>query len=224
MTTTCQTIYTAARSFAPIPPSVLPTPTDLLLRIRADQQALFTATTAIARDRFQTVATATSTAATSGRVVDLSALSLPVERIIRVDLADGRTASQVDVQDLEAELAPRYLVRGLTLVEVSNDWNTTTGAAQTVTVTYAYGPAAISPTGLLTQTVSVPDEWTDLLILPLALYLHRLNPTPNAVEADRLTALLDERTTAYVSYLKTYGGVEARRFDLPSPASVPQKP
>lgn len=221
MTTTCQTIYATARGFLPATPAVIPDVADVLSRIRADQRTLFAQVATETRDYFQASESLTSSAGASGRVLSLASLSRPVERIIRVDLSDGREASQVDVQDVDAELPPRYLVRGLTLIEVSNDWNTASGAPVSATITYAYGPTDLDPAGALTQAVSVPDEWVDLLVLPLTLYLAQREPTPQDVTG--VQAMLAERRHAFLSYLKGYGGVESRRFDLPSPTSVAQK-
>src|SRR4051812_9810004 len=124
MTTTAQQIVDRAKAMSTLNTPLTADRAVMLSRIRADQQALFTLVSSVTRDYFQTTADLTSSIAVSGRVLTLSGLTLPVERVIRVDLSDGREANQVDVQDLDAELSPRYVVRGQTLVEVSNDWNT----------------------------------------------------------------------------------------------------
>jgi hypothetical protein len=38
--------------------------------------------------------------------------SPPIERVLKLTLGDGREASQVDELDTDAELSPRYFVRG----------------------------------------------------------------------------------------------------------------
>lgn len=218
MTTACSSIVSRAQAMSALNTPLTSDRAVMLSRIRADQQALFTSVAGLTRDYFQTTASVVSSVATSGRVLSLSALV--VERVIRVDLSDGREASQVDVQDVEAELAPRYFVRGQTLMEVSNDWNTASSAAVSATVTYVYGPTDIDPDGALTQTVTVPDTFTDLLVIPLAMFLHNSDPGRDPAEYERLATMLDEKSTAFVSFLQNYGGVTSRRFDLPSPQSV----
>lgn len=217
MSTNVQTIYARARAFNPRSPLSAPRPQEILARVDADQQALFTSIAALTRDRFQLSVSVTSTAAASGRVIDLATLVRPIERVLKFVLADGREVSQVDLLDLEAELAPRYYVQGTSLIEVSNDWATTHGSTVSGTLTYVYGATAIDPDGALTQAVTVPDAWCDLLVLPLVLYLAAKDPQPDQPFVERVTALLEERQQAYVSYLGNYGGVESRRFILPTP-------
>jgi hypothetical protein len=218
MSTTCQAIVDGARKFSTLNAALTSDVQEMLSRIIADQQAVFTDVAGETRDRFQTTAGLTSSVAASGRVFNLAAVTTPpVERVLTLVLADGREVNQVDVLDLEAEFKPRYLVRGQTLVEVLNDWNTASGAAVTATLTYVYGPTAINPAGDLTQLVSVPDPWIDLLTLPLARYLYQKDPGRDALEDSRLEALLTQRQAAFVAYLTNFGGIEARRFDLPRP-------
>lgn len=217
MSTTVGDVYASARAFSPRTPTVIPERYDILSRIRADQQTLFTSLAGLTRDRFKATASVTSTAASSGRTIDLSAVSPSVERVLKLTLADGREVSQVDELDTDAELAPRYYVRGQVLVEVSNDWNTASGAAVSGTLVYVYGPTDISPTGDMTQTVSVPDTWIDLLVLPLAKYLVNVDPNPSPETAARIDTLLEERQQAFLAYLNSYGGITSTRFDIPNP-------
>jgi hypothetical protein len=226
MTTTCQIIVDGARKFNTLNAALTTDVAEMLSRILADQQEVFTSVAGLTRERFQTVVGVTSTTGVSGRVIDLAALTPtnpPVERVLTLVLADGREANQVDVLDVDAELKPRYVVRGQTLVEVTNDWSTASGAPVNATLTYVYGPTAISPTGDLTQLVSVPDAWIDLLVLPLAIYLAQKDPGRDPAEIARLEGKLSRKQDAFVAYLTNYGGVEVKRFDLPSPQSTPQK-
>jgi hypothetical protein len=223
MTTSCQQIVDGARKFNTLNVPLTSDNREMLTRIIADQQDVFTNVAGMTRDRFQTQAALTSSAAMSGRSFDLSVITPPIERALTLFLADGREVNQVDVLDIDAELKPRYIVRGQTIVEVLNDWNTASGAAVNATLTYVYGPTVIDPAGLLTQLVSVPDQWIDLLVLPLALYLHQKDPQRDPTEADRLEKMLSKRQDAFVMYLTNFGGVVVKRFDLPSPQSTPQK-
>lgn len=225
MTTTCQAIIDGARKFSTLNVPLTADRTEMLSRILADQQEIFTSIAGLTRDRFQAAVGVTSSGGASGRLIDLAALvptNPPVERVLTLILADGREANQVDILDVEAELKPRYTVRGQLLVEVSNDWNTVSGAVS-ATLTYVYGPTAIDPAGALTQLISVPDAWTDLLVLPLAIYLAQKDPGRDPAEIERLEGKLSKRQDAFVTYLTNYGGVVVKRFDLPSPQSSPQK-
>lgn len=223
MTTTCQTIVDRAKSASPLNTALASDRAEMLSRIRADQQELFTVLAGRSRDRFQTTATIASTTGSSGRVFNLATITaLPVERVLQLVLQDGREANQVDVLDIDAELAPRYFVRGQTLVEVSNDWATVAGAING-TLVYVYGMTDIDPAGALTQLVTVPDQWIDLLVLPLAMYLFQKDPGRDEAEYGRLATMLgafDTRTGrrgAFLDYLENYGGVESKRFLQPTP-------
>lgn len=222
MTTTAQNIVDRAKGFNTLNTPLASDPSEMLSRIRADQQELFTEVAGETRDRFQTTKAIISSGGTSGRIFDLSAIvAPPIERVLMLTLADGREASQVDVQDVDAELPPRYIVRGQTLIEVKNDW----GTAGTVSATliYVYGATDIDPAGALTQAVSVPDQWTDLLVLPLAMYLFQKDPGRDPQERVDLETMLTRRQKAFLDYLINYGGVEVKRFVQPSPQRSSQK-
>lgn len=189
----------------------------MLTRIRSIQQRVFTSISGLTRDRFKRTQVFTSTSGSSGRTVDLTGATVPIERILKVTLADGREASQVDELDTEAELAPRYFIRGTTLHEVSNDWSTSSGTIS-VTVLYVYGATAISVTGSSSsQNVSVPDEWIDVLVLPLAMYLHQKDPGRDPAEYARLEKMYEDTWADFLGFLTNYGGNESRRFVLPVP-------
>lgn len=221
MTTTCQDIINRAKSFNTLNTPLASDPTEMLSRIRADQQALFTENAGVTRDRFQTTKSISSTIGSSLRSFDLSAITPPIERVLMLTLGDGTEVSQIDVQDPQAEFAPRYLVRGQTLVEVSNDWGS--GGAVAATLIYVYGATSIDINGVLTQLVSIPDEWTDLLVLPLAQYLFQKDPGRDPAEGVRIDTMLAGRQKAFLDYLVNYGGVEVKRFIQPSPQASSQK-
>lgn len=222
MATTCSDIVTRAKAFNTMNAPLTNDTSEILSRIRVDQQALFTSIAGVTRDRFQTTATLTSTNGSSGRSFNLATLtSAPVERILKVTLQDGRDLNQVDVLDTDAELSPRYYVQGLSLVEVSNDWGTS--GSKTATLIYCYGPTDIDPTGSLTQAVTVPDQWTDLLVLPLAKYLAQKDPGRDPNEIARLQGMQNDLSQQFLSYLTTYGGIEVRRLVIPEPRTESSK-
>lgn len=162
-------------------------------------------------------------------MLNLAALiAPPVERVLKVTGSDGREFNQVDVLDVEAELAPRYFVRGQKLIEVGNDWATAAGVV-TGTLVYVYGMTDIDPTGFLSQVITVPDQWVDLLVLPLAMYFFQKDPGRDEAEYARLAGMLGSfadrsgRRGAFLDYLENYGGVESRRFIQPSPPDSRKK-
>lgn len=228
MTTTCQTVVDRAKSASPLNAALASDRAEMLSRIRADQQELFTTIAGLTRDRFQTTASLSSTTGSSGRIFNLAAVTPSVERVLKLTLGDGREANQVDVLDPDAELSPRYFVRAQTLIEVSNDWATVAGAV-TASLVYVYGMTDIDPTGALTQLVSVPDQWIDLLVLPLAMYFFQKDPGRDEAEYARLAAMLGTyagrtgRRGAFLDYLENYGGVESRRFIQPSASDAKKR-
>jgi hypothetical protein len=65
-----------------------------------------------------------------------------VQRIVRVTLhGSGIDVALIDPAIPLAEMAPRYYTRGANLVEVSNDWDTSTSNAVVLDVLYVYRPA-----------------------------------------------------------------------------------
>lgn len=194
----------------------------MLSRIRADQQELFTNVAELARDRFQKSESITSGAGASGRVFALAGTSLPLERVLKLVLNDGREAHEVDILDLDAELSPRYYVQGTSLIEVGNDWSAAAGSVAAV-LTYAYGMLDIDPTQGTTQLVSVPDQWIDLLVLPLGMYLHQKDPGRDPDDYTKLSTQLDGRQQAFTNYLTNYGGLAATRFNIPTPTQGNRK-
>lgn len=220
MSTTCQTIVTRAKAFSSLNSPLTSDAQEMLSRIRADQRAAFSLAASVTRDYFQSSQALTSTSAVAGRTVDLNGLTQPLDRILKVVLPSGTEISQVDVLDLDAELAPRYRVAGKTLIEINNEWNTPVVAtAVSLTVTYVFAPTDIDPTNAagLGQSVSVPDEWIDLLVLPLAMYLVQKDPGRPEEEYDRIEKMKSDKEDAFVEYLQHYGGIEVRRFDIPKP-------
>ena len=221
MTTTAQDIVTRAQQFNTLNTGLTTDSAEMLSRIRADQQRIFTAIAGVTRDRFKTTASLTSSAGSSGRTFDLSAVSLPIERVLMLTLGDGSIVSPVDELDVEAELAPRYFVRGTSLIEVDDDWGTS--GAKTATLVYVYGPTDIDPTGSLTQAVTVPDSFTDTLVLPLAGYLAQKDPGRDPGEIARLAAMLDDANSALVQFLTNYVGITSTRFVIPNPLKSASK-
>lgn len=206
MSTTCQQIIDRAKAFSALNTPLTADRAEMLSRVRADQAALFAAAADAASERFQVTGTITSNTGSSGRIAALTGLSVPVGRVLKVVVNGAAMATAVDVRDQDAHFPPRYIPRAQTLVEVANDWDTVTAAAVTLTVTYVQAPTDIDPTGLASQVVSVPDEWCDLLVMPLAMYLHQKDPGRDPAEYERLERRLLERRNAFDLFLTRYAG------------------
>ena len=193
---------------------------EILTRVDYAQQALFGRLAEQNRYFYVQATTAPSTNAAANRSVNLAALTPPVERLLLAKLPTGVQINQVDLQDLEAELAPRFYPLGETLREVDHDW----GASGVVTVSlwYGYRPAALDLAGDLTQLVTVPDRFCGWLELDLALYLAGKDFGRTSVDGSELERLAAEQQGVFqdfLTFLDQYAGPSARRFVLP--ASMP---
>ena len=191
---------------------------EILTRVDRSQQRLFTRLADENRYFYMHSGTAASSDAASARVIDLSVLSPAVERLLYLELPTGEQVNAVDIQDLTAELAPRFYPKGSTLVEVGQDW----GASGIVTLNiwYAYRPAPLVLAGALSQSVTVPDRFCDYLELDLAIYLagKDFGRTESAQsEVSRLTAEQGAVYQDYLGFLGHFAGPGARRFVLPVP-------
>lgn len=219
MSTTCSDIVARAQAFSPSLNAPLASDSSVMLsRIRADQSSLYAKVADVNRNYFATTATITSSLGSTNRVFDVSGLTPPVERVLKLVLADGREVSEVDPLDTDAELSPRFTVQGQTLREVGGDWGNA-GSAISATLTYVQAPTPIDPTGTLGQAVSLADRWTDLLVLPLAMYLAQSDVGRDPAEIARLQSLADARLATFLDHVAHQGGVMARRFVYPTPNS-----
>lgn len=217
MTTTLQQIQDRAVAFSSANglASLVADPSEIINRLAGFERDVYDLATRENRYFFAVSVPVASTAGASARTIALSALALPCGRLLKFVLNDGRTVDQVDIQDLEAELAPRYYVLGTTIYEVSNDWSAATGAVSGV-LTYVRLPANLSTVGDLTQTVTLPDEFTDMLELRLAHYLAHKDVGRDPLEIDRLAKMIDEQDENFVSHVTEFAGVESRRFNIPT--------
>ncbi|HJQ96767.1 MAG TPA: hypothetical protein VJ826_00560 [Candidatus Polarisedimenticolaceae bacterium] len=163
---------------------------------------------------FVHTASLTSTSGSSGRTVDLTTATPAIERLLRVQLPGGVWLSIVDFEDPDAEIAPRGYVLGQTLTEYLSEW----GASGTVTFSIDYGvkPATLDPTAALSQTVTLPDEYTDLLVLRLANYLATKDVGRDPAEAQTLDTLYQSRLQDVTASLFHFPGVVRRRFLAPN--------
>ena len=217
MTTTIQDIQTRAVAWSSANglQSLVSDNAEIINRVAADERQLFDLAASTNSYFFATTAAVTSSSGTSARTITTTALTPPVGRILRFVLDSGAEVSQVDVRDTDAELSPRYYMLGTTLYEVSNDWSAASGTVGG-TLTYVKRPTALDTTGTLTQTVTLPDEFTDILDLKLAHYLAHKDYGRENPEIKRLEEMVARREQDFVQFITSFGGVEARRVTIPS--------
>lgn len=221
MAVTCQTVIDRAKAFSPLNTSLASDPVELVTRIQQIQQRIFTAVASlpvalVGRSRFTQRETLTSSSGSSGRTIALTGATKPVERVVRVTESDGTEVLPVLEFDVWAQRAPRYIHRAQTLVEVGSDWSASTGTV-TLTVSYCYGPTAITPSGGTGQTLTLPDEWADLVIKPLAMYFHTKDPGRDPGEYDRLYAEYTQAWNGFLAYVTNYAGEWNLNATLPAP-------
>jgi hypothetical protein len=187
---------------------------EMLAKINAIQNAVFSRV-ASASKYFYALTDVTSTSGSAERSVDLSS-TVGIERIIGIWATTNHFVplSRVDWEDQNAELPPRYFLRGTKLVEVSNDWSDSTGTVM-LTIAYAKQATQLDPTGSLTQAVTIPDAHADVLSLGLAAYLAAKDVGRPEGEADRLQGEFEQRLAVVIASLDHYGGTARRRFLSP---------
>lgn len=223
MTTTCQDIILRAKAMSPLNAGLTADSVEMLTRIRSIQERVFVATAQLSRTRFATVDIMTSTNAASGRSIDLTTLTQPLMRILKVwRSSDGIEVRQVPEADQNSQLSPRYYVRGTTMWEVGSDWSTSSGTVD-LDVQYAYGPTSININGSTSSiNVSIPDEHIDVLIYPLAMYLHQKDTGRDPAEYQQLDSQYRDAWQSFLDYLTNYGGDVSRRLVPPTPPAARQ--
>jgi|SRR6185312_681538 len=219
MSTTVQNCIDRAKSFSPLNASLASDPVEMTTRVQQMQQRIFTAVASlpasmVGRSRFSQSDTLTSSSGSSSRTVDLTTATKPVERLLRVALSGVEVLPVLEF-DSWAQLSPRYFIRGQTLYEVSSDWGASGTAS--LTVLYCYGATAITPTGGTTQTVSIPDEWIDVLVKPLAMYFHTKDPGRDPMEYQSLDAEYTQTWNGFLAYVTNYAGELNLNAQLPPP-------
>ena len=213
---TCQNILDRAIDLSTANQSAMFTGKDaeVLTRINYAQQRLFSRLAMQNRFFFVTRASVNSTVGAAAREVDLGALSNPpLERLLKAVLPNGADLSQVDLQDLEAELPPRFYPFGTKIIEVSSDWGAS--GAVVIGIWYAYRPTELNLAGNLTQNITVPDRFCEYLDLDFAKYIARKDFGRDSSEEKRFH---DEREAVYTDLANSidqFPGVATQRFILP---------
>ena len=189
--------------------------------MNAAQQRLFTRVAHENRYFYVQATTLPSTNAASARTADLASFTDPlVERLLLAKLPSGAELSQVDIQDLEAELAPRFYPLGSKMVEVGNEWGAS--GVVTLSVWFAYRPKELDITGDLTQLVTVPDRFADWLELDFAAYMASKDFGRAAASPQEVASLQAEQEVvieALLVHLDQFAGPSSRRFVLPVPTA-----
>lgn len=216
MSTTISDLVTRAIGFsvANQAPALTASAAEMIARVAAFESDVFQAASRQSR-YFYATTTGNSTNAASARTLDLSTVA-NLMRVHRVTITStGALVKRVDQDDTDAEFAPRYFLAGTVLTEVGSDW----GASGVVglTIGYVKRQTALSPSGALTQTVTLPDEYTDLLVIRLAHYLAQKDTGREPTETESLWGLYERRLRDVLDSLEHFGGTARRRFIDPAP-------
>jgi hypothetical protein len=199
---------------------------EILQRLNYATATLFARLGQENRTFYLTSKTIVSTGGAAARTIDLSTLSPLIERLLLLLMPDGVTpVNIVDVQDQQAEFAPRAFPVGTILQEVGADWSAAAGPV-TLTAYYIYRPTLLLLTGDLTQLLTVPDQFASYFEYDLALYFAQKDTGRvqiDPAELDRLGAAKSAAFESLLQYLDHYNGAMARRFDLPVPTPDEKK-
>lgn len=227
MATTCSTILTRAAQYSTANKGLTGDTQEMMRRLVFAQNRVMDRLASLNRFYYATTVTATSTAGASGRSIVLTPGvtnglpngALPVGRLLKLTLPSGTELNQVDVQDLNAELAPRYYPMGKRLYEVNSEWDASSANAVVLTLVYVQRAALIVETAdPNTTNVTLDDEFTDLLELDLAAYLAHKDLGRPPDEIARLEGAWESRFQDLLAYVDGIAGVSHHRFIIPSPS------
>lgn len=225
MTTTCADIVTRALALSVANQGLLDVNAtddvqDALVRINSGQQLAWTEFTAQNRTAYLTTSGLSSSAGNGGRTIDLTVADPPVQRIVRVTRrSDGVDVALVDPAIPNAEMSPRYYTQGSTLVEVSTDWDSSTTDNVVLDVLYVSRCAEldVSATADLTQAVSIPDRFTNVLVYDLGVYLCEKDVGRSDAEVAALQAKRDQALQDWITAEAQLGGTMVYTFAVPVP-------
>lgn len=227
MSSTIQNVIDRAKSFNPLNVKLGNDAVDMCTRVQQHQQRVFTALASLpmallGSSKFVVQQTLTSSSGASGRTVDLTTVSAPIERILRVSLASSNVdINKVTEFDVTTQLAPRYFIRGTLLNEVGSDWSTVTGTVS-INLLYCFGATPIVVTNGTGQNVTVPDEWLDILILPLARYFFNQDPGRDPAEYQWLDSQYAETWNRFLVFATNFPGEYSDlSMFAPPPATYP---
>lgn len=180
---------------------------DILVRLAQDER-IYNATSE--------VLTSTASGGGAARTIDLADLTVPCLRTLKlVREEDAEEIKIVDIRDTEAEYAPRATVAGTVVTEVYPDWDEGDPGTVDIRVHYIAGVAALNTAGATTQTVSIPDQFTDLLVNRFARYLCAKDQGRDPKEIAQLDSDYEARYAAFVSYLDNLAGTQAAGLTPP---------
>lgn len=208
MATTVQQIIDRAkgRSVANTLPALTADAAQLIARCNDFQQALWRTVVQRSRTAFATSAQLTSTAAASGRAINLDAAPARVGRVLRVERAsDALEFTRADLSSQDAEWGPRFLVERRLLREVQSSWGAG-GGTVTVRVSYLERPAPLLAGAGLPQPVWIEDDYCFLLVNRMARDFARADVGREEAELQSLDAEYEEGVDAYIDNLQLLAG------------------
>lgn len=224
MTTTCADVVTRALGLSVANQGVLDVTqaADVALalaQINAAQHRAYTLFTAKNKTGELYAVTQTTTAGASDRRLVVASNTPRVQRILRITLADGTECALVDPNVPTSELAPRYYTFGETIAEVSNDWDTTSAGTVQLSLLYSIRPTDFDLSGALTQAISIPDRFTDILVYDLGAWLCERDVGRTEEEVTDLQTKRDATLSSWIESAAQFGGVAVYSFNVPSPSS-----
>ena len=158
--------------------------------------------------------------ATPGGVFAITALEVDTITGSVSGVAEGDTVNIIGFRWPELQVAPRAYIRGQSV----SGYGTDLGAADANMVTilnvfYSVLPATVSTTS---QSVTLPDEWVDLVIVPLARILAIRDHRPEDVQA--LDAEYNSLMASFIDHVSVYDHAATRPLIAVPAATGPRPP
>jgi len=130
----------------------------------------------------------------------------------------GDSINLVGMRWPELEVSPRAYVRGGVISGVGTDLGIAANYVESLTISYSEMPAAITTTS---QALSLGEEWSDLIVLPLARVLALRDHRPEEVQ------LLDQEYNSlmmtFIDHVSVYDHGATRPL-IAVPAATGQRP
>jgi hypothetical protein len=158
--------------------------------------------------------------ATPGDVFAVSGLSVLTIAGSISKVGVGTEINIVGMRWPELQVTPRVYIRGQKVYEYSDDLSdNATDYADTLTVFYSEMPAAVTSTS---ANLTLPDEWADLIIVPLARILAIRDHRPEEVQ------LLDQEYNSlmatFIDHVSVYDHSATRPLIAVPAATGPRPP
>jgi len=155
---------------------------------------------------------------TPGDVFALSSAVVLTMVLAPPGISVGDKINLVGMRWPELEVAPRAYVRGNQISGVGTDLGDATNYVESLTISYSEMPAAVTTT---TQALSLGEEWSDLVILPLARVLALRDHRPEDIQM--LDMEYNSLMATFIDHVSVYDHGATRPL-IAVPAATGQKP